>query len=137
MTERRAGRSAQVALKIGSGAFVAHDDAAARTGLAGRNPEQLVERTLPGAGTVMLPVQMRGGQITWTVPRTAAVDRQLAAANNRTGQVRLRPLGAGSGAPQRIVDVLVRTRLVLTGGALPQWTVTALIAGVPDDTAQT
>ena len=70
------------------------------------------------------------------VLRTRATDRQLCAASQRRGTVRIRPQGTGAGLPQQTVPVVVTASLTISGAQLSAWTVTATKAGPIDDSAQ-
>ena len=128
-TERRSGAAAEVSLQVGSGDYVAHDGAAARGDLASRRPLPTVARQLAGGYGVDLPLLARGGSVTWVSVRTVTVDQQLYSANQKTGNVRVRPRGTGSKLPQIVTPVVIRTRLLITNAGLCLWSVTATASG--------
>ena len=137
MAERRAGSDAAVALRIGAGDWVDHDSRAARAQLRTAFAAGRTDRPLPSGVTVRIATGWRDGRVSWQMLRTRDIDRQLTAAHQARGDLRWRPLGPGSGLPQRIVPVTVQASLTVAAGALASWTVTLMAAGPVDDTAQT
>ena len=137
MAERRSGAAARVALKVGAGDWVDHDAAVARTALQAEHPLTTVTRQLPGGAEVMLPLLIRTGRVSWQCVRTVAADRQLAPAGQQTGEVRIRPQGAGTGMPETTAPVVIATELTISNAQLCIWTVTLTVAGTVTRTVQT
>ena len=135
MPQRYSGANAQVSLDMGSG-FVSHDGPAGRTQLRSRFPRDTTRRALPGGVTVTIPRLIRTGSVSWQAVRTAAIDKQLAAAIQQKGTIRIRPEGAGSSKPQILISAIIKPSLTITAGGLCIWTVNATLTGTPNFTAQ-